>query len=166
MQSTLDVINDLLFEIDIKDEMLRDEKIRYYVYGLYYYKKINNLMDISNFRYLSTKISNLLLSVNQLLYETDLEHMYWESVKKILSHPNGVYILNDIYDDLENNIIDFSNYALMRLEYFDFYYDRFNNFLSNGVYLDDEYFLSDLKEEDYINKIKSYEKKLELINTK
>ena len=52
--------------------------------------------------------------------------------------------------------------SLNRLLFFDEYNQVFNNYLKNHLVIDDEYFLSDMDETEYKNKLNDYNKRLEL----
>ena len=159
-------IEDLLFSLDINQDILTNEKIKYYVYCQYYRRKFYSLMDISNFRYLTGKLRMMFFSIDQLIYEADVEHMFWSNLTKLLNDPKMVYVYNDIASDIEDLLIYFSQNALYRLEFFDEYNKAFETYLNNGLLLNDSYFLSDLKKEVFIDKLNNYNKKLELIKPK
>lgn len=159
-------IEDLLFFIDVNQEILTNEKIKYYTYFLYYVKKIRSLMDISNFRYLNNKLGNILLSTNQLIHEADTEHMFWNNLVTILEDTNAKYIYDDIEPEIEDLIVSFSELGYYRNQFFEEYKEAFDKFLNNPIILEDSYFLSDLNKDDCIDKLNNYRKKLELVNTK
>ena len=145
-------IEDLLFSLDLNIEMLRDEKTKYFVYSQKYY---NILMGLMN---------NLLFSVNQLMYEADVEQRFWIELTKIMKDSRFVNIYEEITEEIENLLIIFSQHAMNRFDFCNFYQDVFNEFIRNGYILDDEYYLSDIDRKDYTDLLEKYNK--ELIKTK
>ena len=157
-------IEDLLFSLDLNIEMLRDEKTKYFVYSQKYYNILMGLMNKHNYVYLYTKVNNLLFSVNQLMYEADVEQRFWIELTKIMKDSRFVNIYEEITEEIENLLIIFSQHAMNRFDFCNFYQDVFNEFIRNGYILDDEYYLSDIDRKDYTDLLEKYNK--ELIKTK
>ena len=153
-------IEDLVFSLEINKEILIDEITKYYICYQYYYNNIINNMNPNNMSYLYRKLSTLMLSTNQLIYEASVEHNFWDSLIKISENPNFVYIYDDIHSDIEDLIILFSDHAYYRSLFFDEYNSVFEEYLKNHLIIDDTYFLSDIDNNEYIKLIDKYNKKL------
>ena len=153
-------IEDLLFSIDVNKDLLTDEKTKYLAYCQYYYNKLLSVMNNSNRAYLYVKINNLVFSTNQLMYEADVEQRFWIELEKLMKDPNFVYIFDDIYEEIETLLIIFSEHAMYRYDYTNEYQEAFNEYMKNGIYLDDSYYLSDVSRQEYIDLLNKYNKKL------
>ena len=153
-------IEDLLFSIDLNVDMLTDEKTKYLVFSQYYFKKIVNSMNGSNVGYLYVKINNLLFSINQLMYEADVEQRFWLEFIKLTKDPKFVYIFDDIVDDIEQLLVIFSQHAMNRFDFCNEYQDVLNDYINNGFILDDSYYKSDVDRREYIDLLNKYNVKL------
>lgn len=159
-EELIEEIDDLLFSLDLNIEMLRDEKIKYLVYSQKYYSILMGLMNKYNYIYLYTKVNNLLFSTNQLMYEADVEQRFWIELTEIMRDSKFVDIYEDIADEIEKLLIIFSQHAMNRFDFCNFYQETFNDFIKNGYVLDDEYYLSEIDRKDYDDLIDKYNKKL------
>jgi len=160
VQEIKEEIEDLLFSIDINKDMLTDEKTKYLVYYNYYYNKFLSVMNTSNAGYLYVKLNNLLFSTNQLMYEADVEQRFWIELTKLMKNPNFVYIFDDIYEEIEQLLIIFSEHAMYRYDYTNEYQEAFIDFMNNGYIIDDSYYLSDVDRKEYVDLLNKYNKKL------
>ncbi len=159
-------VDDLVFFLEIDTEILLNEITKYIINYQFYYNNIINNMNPNNYIYLIRKLRNLVLSFNQLIYEARNEHMFWNSIIELSKNENFVNIFEDIIDEIEEINTIFSEQSFNRLLFFDEYNQVFNNYLKNHLVIDDEYFLSDMDETEYKNKLNDYNKRLELFKTK
>lgn len=156
----LEELEDLLFSLDVNIEMLTDEKTKYFVYGQYYYNLILSKMNPTNVYYLYPKLNNIAFSTNQLMYEANVEQRFWIELTSLMSDFNFVHILDDVADEIEQLLIIFSEHAMNRFNFYNEYQDEFVDFLHNGYILDDCYYKSDINQNEYIELLNKYNKKL------
>ena len=150
----------LELNLEVNIDMLTEEKIEYYAACQYYCNVLLRFLAQSNRSFLLKKMSNIIISTNQLMYEADVEQTFWMELIKLIHDSNFLELYKDIWKDIDDLLTIFAQHAMYRYEFYNEYQEDFERFTKKGIICVDEYYLSDVDKQEYIDLIDNYKKKL------